>query len=95
MQSLFTILHKAIRMIITLCLILLQQGVVIGMGALAYAQVSPWLAGLVWLLVIPMIWVNQKTWAYIQRYGIIHFFTALSDTSEIDVPREKRWYHQD
>jgi len=86
-------LKDLIRGITALFYIVLQQGFVVGLGYILYAQVELYWAVIVWLLCIPMFWVNKWTWLYVTKYGVINFMTANSDTSEIDVPPGDRWYN--
>ena len=82
------------RLIAILVFIILQQAIIVGMGFVVYAQSSPKWAIATWCLCIPMIYLNIKTYKYIMKYGLINFITMNADTSEIDVPKGKRWYDE-
>lgn len=86
------ILKTIIRLIVIIFLIVIQQGMIIGIGLLVYAQSSNIIGILIWLLCIPMLYINYKTYKYIIKYGFINFMTINADTSDIDVPKGKRWY---
>lgn len=86
------ILKTIIRLIVIIFLIVIQQGMIIGIGLLVYAQSSKTIGILIWLLCIPMLYINYKTYKYIMKYGFINFMTINADTSDIDVPKGKRWY---
>lgn len=79
--------------IVSVIVIVAQQSFVIGLGFLLYNQEHTIWAILAWLLAIPMIWVNYWTVKYLFKYGFILFITANADTSEIDIPKEKRPYN--
>jgi len=83
-------LLKIVNIIIALFFIILQQYVLIGIGLLVYDSGHLFYAILVWLLCIPMIYLNMATWKYIHQYGLIAFITVNADTSEIDVKPEDR-----
>lgn len=70
----------------------LQQCLVIGIGILVLDSSGLEYAIIVWMLSIPMIYLNIATWKYMMKYGLISFLTANSDTSEIDVKPEERPY---
>ena len=85
-------LKTIIRLIVIIILIVIQQGMIIGIGLIVYAQSSNIIGILIWLLCIPMLYINYKTYKYIMKYGFINFMTINADTSDIDVPKGKRWY---
>ena len=85
-------LKTIIRLIVIIFLIVIQQGMITGIGLLVYAQSSNIIGILIWLLCIPMLYINYKTYKYIMKYGFINFMTINADTSDIDVPKGKRWY---
>ena len=85
------VLFNALAAIIA---ILVQQGLVFGLGLLVYAQGGMIWGIAVWCLAIPMLYVNYKTWKGIMRYGVILFFTANRDTSSIDVKPEDNPYRE-
>ena len=85
-------LKTIIRLIVIIFLIVIQQGMIIGIGLLVYAQSSKTIGILIWLLCIPMFYINYKTYKYLMKYGFINFMTINADTSDIDVPKGKRWY---
>jgi hypothetical protein len=74
--------------------ILVQQGFVIGLGLIVYAQSSLLWGIVVWCLTIPMVYLNIKTWKGIMKYGVILFFTTNRDTSSIDVKPEDNPYKE-
>lgn len=80
------------RLIVIALLILFQQGLIFVIGFLVFTQGSTIGAIVVWLLAIPMLYLNYKTYRLIMKYGIINFITVNADTSEIDVPKGDRWY---
>lgn len=86
------ILKTIIRLIVIIFLIVIQQAMIIGIGLLVYAQSSNIIGILILLLCIPMLYINYKTYKYIIKYGFINFMTINADTSDIDVPKGKRWY---
>lgn len=81
-----------LRFLAAIILIILQQGLIFGIGFLIYAQSSLTVAIVVWCLCIPMLFVNYKTYKYVMKHGLIDFFTINADTSEIDVANGKRFY---
>ena len=83
-----------IRLFSILIFVLSQQGLIIGIGALVYFQSSEILGMLIWILCIPMLYVNYLTARNVMKYGLIDFLTMNVDTSEIDVPKGKRWYDE-
>ncbi len=83
------------RFLSALIMVIFQQGLIIGIGFLIYAQSSLVVAIIVWCLCIPMLYVNYKTYKYVMKYGVINFVTMNADTSEIDVPKGKRWYDKE
>lgn len=84
-----------VRVIISIFLIVLQQAFIFGLGFLVYAQSSEVVGIVVWLLCLPMIYINYKTYKHIMRHGVIKFMTLNADTSDIDVPKGKRLYDKD
>jgi hypothetical protein len=83
------------RMIISIFFIIIQHAFVFGLGLIVYAQTSEVLGIAVWLLSIPMIYINYKTYKHIMRHGVIKFMTMNADTSDIDVAKGKRLYDED
>lgn len=73
-------------------MIVFQQGLIVAIGFFIYAQSSLTIAVLVWCLCIPMLYVNYKTYKHVMKYGFINTMTMNADTSDIDVPKGKRWY---
>jgi len=82
---------EVFRSLVAIILVLLQQGLVIFTGIVALES-SLTIGIVIFLICIPMLWVNKMTWKYIHKYGVINFNTINADTSEIDVPKGKRWY---
>ncbi|MEM7163155.1 MAG: hypothetical protein AAF487_12030 [Bacteroidota bacterium] len=89
-----SLLIKLIRYISIGILVILQQGLLIVLGILSYAQNINVLAIVFWSLCLPMVYVNYQTYKLILKHGIINFTTMNSDTSEIDVPKGNRWYDE-
>jgi hypothetical protein len=80
------------NLIAAIICIVLQQGLIIGIGLLVSAQTSVFWGRAIWILCIPMVYMNIKTYKNIMKYGLINFMTVNADTSEIDVPKDKRLY---
>ena len=85
------LLFNGLAAIIT---ILAQQGFILALGLLVYAKSGLLWGVLVWCLAIPMLYLNFQTWKGIMKYGVILFFTANRDTSEIDVKPENNPYKE-
>ncbi len=88
------ILTFIVRILVITILVIFEQGLVIGIGILVYAQSSLAMAVVIWCLCIPMLYINYQTYKLIMKHGIINFMTMNADTSEIDVPKGKRWYDE-
>lgn len=84
-----------IRFITSIFIIVLQQALIIGISFLVYAQSSTTIGIVLAFLCLPMLYVNYETYKHIMKYGLINFITINADTSEIDVPKGKRWYDKD
>ncbi|NNK81789.1 MAG: hypothetical protein HKO92_01575 [Flavobacteriaceae bacterium] len=85
-------LKTIIRLLAAVILIAFQQALIIGIGFLVYVENSNTIGILIWLLCLPMLYLNYKTYKYVMKYGFINFMTINADTSDIDVPKGKRWY---
>ena len=79
------------RIMVIIILIVFQQVFIIGIGLLVYAKSSETLGMVIWFLCLPMLYINYQTYKYIMKHGFINFITINADTSEIDVPKGKRW----
>ena len=86
---------RLIRVVSIATLVILQQGMIIGVGLIVYSQSSLVWGIAIWTLCIPMLYFNKKTYQLIMKHGLINFFTINADTSEIDVPKGSRWYDED
>ena len=84
-----------IQLIVIIILIAFQQAFIIGIGFLVYAESSETVGIVIWFLCLPMLYINYQTYKYIMKHGVINFMTINADTSEIDVPKVKRWYDKD
>lgn len=80
------------RLTVIILLIIFQQGLIFVIGFFIYSQGSTTGGIVAWLLAIPMVYLNYKTYQLIMKHGLINFMTMNADTSEIDVPKEERWY---
>ena len=76
-------------------LVICQQALLIGLGILVYANGIAWLAIGIWLLCLPMLYINKQTYAYVLKNGFFNFMALNADTSELDVPKEKRFINDD
>lgn len=85
---------KIIQFIYATILVVFQQGLVVLLGLLAYDYFGMVWGIIIWLLSIPMLYLNYWTYRYVFKHGIILFMTANADTSEIDVPRENNPYRK-
>lgn len=83
---------QIVRFITAIILIIFQQVFIIGIGFLVYSQSSLVVAIIIWCLCIPMLYLNYETYKHIMRYGLINTMAMNADTSELDVPKGKRWY---
>jgi len=85
-------LRLIFRIITAIIFIIAQHALVIGLGILIYSTSGIYWGIVIWCLSIPMLWLNYWTWKYVMKYGVILFYTANRDTSEIDVKPENRPY---
>lgn len=79
------------RSILAILLIAFQQGLIILFGVM-FIRHSIIVGSVIFLLCLPMLWLNKMTWKYIRKYGTINFIAINSDTSEIDIEKGRRWY---
>lgn len=85
---------KFINIVTSIILIIFQQGLIIVLGLLIYSQNSNAVGLAFFLLCIPMLYINYLTSRYVLKYGIVHFLGINADTSEIDIPKDKRWHNE-
>ena len=83
------------RIMVIIILIVFQQVFIIGIGLLVYTKSSEIVGIVIWFLCLPMLYINHQTYKYIMKHGFINFITINADTSEIDVPKGKRWNDKD
>jgi len=86
------ILTKIFNILSAIIFILFQQGIIFVVGLIVYAQSNLFWGIVIWLLSIPMIYINIQTWKGVMKYGVILFITANSDTSSIDIKSENNPY---
>lgn len=85
---------KIIQFLYATILVIFQQGLVVLLGLLAYDYLGMVWGIIIWLLFIPMLYLNYWTYRYVFKHGVILFMTANADTSEIDVPPENNPYRK-
>ena len=93
MKSIMEVIKWIVNLIVAAICVVFQQAFVIFLGVLVYDATSLAWGILIWLLCVPMLWLNYYTIQYIFKYGIINFMTMNADTSEIDVDKQNRWYN--
>ena len=83
---------KLIRIIAIIFFILFQQGFIVVLGYYFYIKEYHGAAVVVWLLCLPMIYINYHTYKFIMKFGLVNYHTINADTSDLDVEKGKRWY---
>lgn len=83
-----------IQFLFATVLVIFQQGLGFVFGLLAYDYAGLFWGIVVWLLFIPMLYLNYWTYRYVFKHGIILFMTANADTSEIDIHPEDNPYRK-
>jgi hypothetical protein len=87
-------LTKIFNILSAIIFILFQQGIIIVIGFIVYAQSNLFWGIAIWLLTLPMIYVNIQTWKGVRKYGVLLFITANSDTSSIDIKPKNNPYKE-
>ncbi len=86
-------INLIIKILISALFVACQQAILILSGILLLRDGHLNFAIVLWILCLPMLYLNYQTVKMVFKYGVINFITANADTSEIDVKVEDRWYN--